>query len=379
MRDYSYKQRFTTFLTHLLCITILFVLPEVLWSLSSPLKPIHLWAYAKALVYILIFYVNYYVIIEQSLGKSHKILRFLGYNLLLVIAALLILYIIWRYWGDQLHIPGKKMGHKNKVHPEYVYLARWVSSLLRDAVMIILTVSLAVALRIGDKWMLLSQQKKDLISAQREEELKNLKSQLNPHFLFNTLNSIYALIAISPTKAQDAVHELSRLLRYVLYDSPESVTVNQELGFIDNYVKLMMLRLKPTLNISVTLDPGNSGDKTIAPLLFITIIENVFKHGIHNNPDDKITISIVACDDMITCRTSNRYSPDIDQKDISAGGIGMQNLRRRLQLLYGDRATLKVNVTDTTYDVDLSIPLGHTNSPHSSETIDTNTDKTLKP
>lgn len=374
MRDYSHKQQFTTFLTHLLCITILFVLPEVLWGLSSPLKPVHIWAYAKALVYIFIFYVNYYYIIERSIDKPHKVLRFLGYNLLVVLAALLILYLIWRYWGDQLHIPGKKIPKRLQNQPEYVRIARWTSSLLRDVVMIVFTVGLAVALRLGDKWKQLSQQKKDLISAQREEELKNLKSQLNPHFLFNTLNSIYALIAISPTKAQDAVHELSRLLRYVLYDTPTSVTVRQEIDFINNYVKLMRLRLKPTLDITVNLDAGNYANSTIAPLLFITVIENVFKHGIHNSPEDKIEIDIIAGDGMIRCHTSNTMAEDGHEK-ASDGGIGMQNLRRRLQLLYGDRATFDISATSKTYCVDLTIPLDHVNSQHTTDNLLTTTHK----
>lgn len=374
MLDFSYKQQLTTFLTHLLCITILFVLPEVLWGLSSPLKPVHIWAYAKALVYILIFYVNYYYIIERCIDKQHKVLRFLGYNLLVVLAALLILYLIWRYWGDQFHIPGKKMSKRLQQQPEYVRMARWASSLLRDVVMIVFTVGLAVALRLGDKWKQLSQQKKDLISAQREEELKNLKSQLNPHFLFNTLNSIYALIAISPPKAQDAVHELSRLLRYVLYDSPKSVTVRQELDFINNYVKLMRLRLKPTLDITVNLDAGDCANCTIAPLLFITIIENVFKHGIHNSPDDKIVIDIIAEHGFIKCHTSNTRSTEREHNDASQGGIGMQNLRRRLQLLYGDRATFIITATSATYQVDMTIPLEQTDSDNLPEHISTTKD-----
>ncbi len=358
MRDIGYKQKLTTFLTHLLCITIIFVLPELLWSLSFPSKPIHLWVYAKALVYIIIFYVNYYVIIERSIDRSHSVLRFLGQNLLLLLIALLILYLIWRFWGDQLGVPWKKFGKKHHNHSEYVYIVRWTSVFLRDLVMIVLTIGLAAALRLSDKWMLLRQQKKDLISAQREEELKNLKSQLNPHFLFNTLNSIYALIAISPTKAQDAVHELSRLLRYVLYDSPTSVTIKQEVDFIDNYVKLMRLRLNPSLDINVAIDVIGYENCNIAPLLFITPIENVFKHGIHNNPDDKIDISITAADGMIKCHTSNTILPPDNRPPMSSvGGIGMQNLRRRLQLLYGDKAILAINITDSHYVVDLSIPI----------------------
>lgn len=357
MRDIGYKQKLTKFFTHLLCITILFVLPELLWSLSFPSKPIHLWVYAKALVYILVFYVNYYVIIEKSIDRPHSVLRFLGQNLLLLLAALFILYLIWRLWGDHLGNPWKKIGRKGNQNSEIVYIARWTSIFLRDLVMIVLTIGLAAALRLSDKWMLLSEQKKDLISAQREEELKNLKSQLNPHFLFNTLNSIYALIAISPTKAQDAVHELSRLLRYVLYDSPTAVTLKQETDFIDNYVKLMRLRLSKSLDISMVIDIKDYENSLIAPLLFITLIENVFKHGVHNLPDDKIIISIKAENGRIICRTLNTIPPDHENKPSEAGGIGMQNLRRRLQLLYGDRANLLIKITDNLYEVTLTIPI----------------------
>lgn len=358
MRDIGYKQQLTTFLKHLLCITILFVLPELLWSLSFPSRPIHLWVYAKALVYIIIFYVNYYVIIERSIDRPHSVLRFLGQNLLLLLVSLLILYLIWRFFGDQIGNPWKKMGRKHHDHSELVYIVRWTSVLLRDLVMIVLTIGLAAALRLSDKWTLISQQKKDMISSQREVELKNLKSQLNPHFLFNTLNSIYALIAISPAKAQDAVHELSRLLRYVLYDSPTSVTVKQEIDFIDNYVKLMRLRLSPSLDIHVDLNVTGWENYRIAPLLFITLIENVFKHGVHNVPEDKIVISIKAAEGVIKCHVSNTILPDTPSTSRSTtGGIGMHNLRRRLQLLYGDRATLCINVTDTLYTVDLDIPL----------------------
>lgn len=356
MRDIGNKQRLTKFFTHLLVITIIFVLPELLWSLSFPTKPIHPWVYAKALVYILVFYVNYYVIIEKSIGRCHSVLRFVWQNLLLLFAALLVLYLIWRFWGDHIGNPWKIKKKHN--HSELVYMVRWTSVFLRDLVMIVLTIGLAAALRLSDKWMLLSEQKKELISAQREEELKNLKSQLNPHFLFNTLNSIYALIAISPDKAQDAVHELSRLLRYVLYDSPTAVTLKQETDFIDNYVKLMRLRLSPSVDIKVDLDVSGFERSMIAPLLFITPIENVFKHGVHNAPYDKLLISIKVQDNMIICRTLNTIHSDCDDKPSEAGGIGMQNLRRRLQLLYGDRANLSINISDSQYEVNLKIPLG---------------------
>ncbi len=126
-----------------------------------------------------------------------------------------------------------------------------------------------------------------------EAELKNLKNQLNPHFLLNTLNNIYALIAFNCDKAQEAVQELSKLLRHVLYDNQQTfVPLEKELDFIRNYVALMRIRLPQQVEISLHLetDPGSS--LLIAPLLFISLIENAFKHGISPTAHSFISIAI---------------------------------------------------------------------------------------
>lgn len=357
MSEILTRQRITTFFAHLLCISILFILPEVLSSLSFPKHSLRPWAYAKAVIYIAVFYLNYYLIIEKSLDKPKHVLRFVAYNLIVIAAALTLIYLIWRF---KPLLGGKpfKMRHP---HPtEDFYISRWLSFMTRDLVMIILVIGLATALRLGDKWLMLARKQKDLISAQHEEELKNLKNQLNPHFLFNTLNSIYALIAISPDKAQEAVHKLSRLLRFVLYDSPTSVPLKQELDFITNYVSLMRLRLNPAIKIDLKLEAGDCENTKIPPLLFITLIENVFKHGIHT-PEIPLIIHISVTDSCVTCVTSNGYiSQDtaiLKHSADTTGGIGMNNLRRRLHLIYGSEANLDVRVTDRLYNVRLSLPL----------------------
>ena len=358
MSEILTRQRITTFLTHLLCITILFILPEVLTSLSSPAHPLRLWVYAKALVYIAVFYINYYWIIEKSLDKPHRVVRFVASNLLLIIVAMILIYLVWRF---REFLGGKAPKTKHLHLSEGIYIAKWVSIMSRDLVMVILVIGLATALRLGDKWLMLDRKQRDLISAQHEEELKNLKSQLNPHFLFNTLNSIYALIAISPEKAQEAVHKLSRLLRFVLYDNPTSVSIKQEFGFITNYISLMRLRLNSAIKLDVRLDIDSNGrqDMRVAPLLFITLIENVFKHGIHT-PEIPLTIHIRADGNRIECHTSNGHIPSDKNREHNtstpSGGIGMVNLRRRLHLIYGQAAELKVTTADGLYQVWLSIP-----------------------
>ncbi len=356
MSEILTRQRTTTFLTHLLCITILFILPEVLTTLSSPTHPLRVWVYAKAVIYIIVFYANYCWIIEKSLDKPHRVLRFVAYNFLLIIIAMTLIYLIWRF---KAYLGGRPPKINNPHPTEGFYIARWVGIMSRDLVMIILVIGLATAMRLGDKWLMLDRKQKDLISAQHEEELKSLKSQLNPHFLFNTLNSIYALIAISPEKAQEAVHELSRLLRFILYDSPTSVALKQEFDFITNYISLMRLRLNPSIRLDVRLTNESNREIRVAPLLFITLIENVFKHGIHT-PEVPLQIHITATDGRIECFTSNGRLPDEKKLPLNvssgSGGIGMANLRRRLMLIYGSAAELKVSVTDTLYQVRLTIP-----------------------
>ena len=126
-----------------------------------------------------------------------------------------------------------------------------------------------------------------------EAELQNLKSQLNPHFLFNTLNNIYSLIAFSPEKAQEAVHDLSRLLRYVLYESSQPfVSLEKDFDFLRNYVELMRIRLPKHVELKTNIVASSPGT-LIAPLLFISLVENAFKHGVSNNkPSFIIWISI---------------------------------------------------------------------------------------
>lgn len=127
-----------------------------------------------------------------------------------------------------------------------------------------------------------------------EAELKNLKNQLNPHFLFNTLNNIYSLIAISPERAQSAVLELSKLLRYVLYENTQPyVPMEKELEFNHNYIELMRLRLARHVQVDVNIPTGLCRGYKIAPLLFITLIENAFKHGTSASTRSFVKINMV--------------------------------------------------------------------------------------
>lgn len=343
------------FISHLIVISMLFLLPEFImgYALAASGKPQfsgpqwHM--YAKSLIFIAAFYIEYYCVIGHTLTPKVRLWRFLCYNLLLFIAALGVSYIIWYYFSYLPRIA--ECATRPLRNPEKF---RWmfVSSMVRDGVMVILTIGLAVAMRLSDHWSDLERQRRDIAAEQKASELRNLKSQLNPHFLFNTLNSIYALIEISPAEAQTAVHELSQMLRYMLYETPSHVTLGQETDFTRNYISLMELRMAPGI-IELRIDIDDMADAPIAPLLFIALIENAFKHGNTGTATDRISIEISARDGIITCRTHNRF----DSKTIvdRQGGIGIANLRRRLQLIYGTNASLTTTTDGDYYNASLVI------------------------
>lgn len=135
------------------------------------------------------------------------------------------------------------------------------------------------AIKMTGSWYQMESSRRELEKSRAEAELQNLKSQLNPHFLFNTLNNIYSLIAFSPERAQEAMHDLSRLLRYVLYDSSQPmVPLEKELDFIRNYVELMRIRLPE--HVKLTTDISAATPETqVAPLLFISLIEKLSSMG----------------------------------------------------------------------------------------------------
>ncbi|MDE5785583.1 MAG: histidine kinase [Duncaniella sp.] len=338
------RNKVLTFLTHLLVISILFVLPEVLFSLATPWKKVHPEFFVKAFAFVAVFYVEYYVILRRVPSRSRQWGRFALWNVALIVGVLALLI----FMESVYHRPIRNHEHQS-------FISRTTLMMTRDTVMIVLTIGLAVAMKLGEQWRDLETRRRELVDSQRADELAHLKNQLNPHFLFNTLNSIYALIAIAPDKAQGAVHELSRMLRYMLYESQASVPLQREIDFVRNYLELMKLRLSPSLPLEVTLDAGDSADKPVAPLIFITLVENVFKHGDTSAPYKPVMISLTASGGVVHCVTSNAVSPRASAS--GEGGIGLSNLTRRLSLLYGHRASLTTSVSDGRFIASLSIDL----------------------
>lgn len=346
------RRRFANVLVHLLFIVIIFVLPELVMAIAMPHRRGFVFYpgfYVKTLILIGIFYLNYFVIIDRTIGRTsnRRIWSFILINLVLIIAGLFLSDVISNWLST---MPPRRHSRSGTN-----YFLKYTSFLLRDAVTMLLVIGLSVALRLSAKWRDLERSNQDLISAQRTIELANLKSQLNPHFLFNTLNTIYALVDISPDDAKKAVHRLSALLRYMLYEDVKNVALRRETDFITDYVDLMKLRIADR-EIKVDIDLGDNGDREIPPLLFIPLVENAFKYGISAPDNVPVEIAIKARDKVLTCTTSNSFIPGT-KADKEASGIGLSNLRRRLALIYGQNATLRITCRDNIYRTKLTVLL----------------------
>ena len=189
-----------------------------------------------------------------------------------------------------------------------------------------------------------------------EQQLQYLKYQINPHFFMNTLNNIHALVDIDPEKAKDTILELSKMMRFVLYEGDKhGVPLSREFDFIRHYMTLMKLRFTNRVRITADL-PEEAPDCQIPPLMLITFIENAFKHGISYQRDSYIDVKaeIVEAGKRLhfTCRNSKAEKPNQEK-----GGVGLANVKQRLNLLYDNRYTLNILDEADTYNVELTIPL----------------------
>lgn len=189
-----------------------------------------------------------------------------------------------------------------------------------------------------------------------ERQLQYLKYQVNPHFFMNTLNNIHALVDIDPERAKTSIVELSKLMRYVLYEGNNKLTsLSREVQFLRNYVQLMSMRY--TGNVSICLDvPEVLPDSMLPPLLLVIFVENAFKHGISYRTKSFVEISLQPHGDrlLFSCRNSR---PEIKHDENMKGGVGLSNVRRRLDLLFPDNYTLDIKEQEDTYTVHLDIPL----------------------
>ena len=306
--------------------------------------------------FIAVFYINYFYLIDKFLfTRRTKEFILINFFLIIVLASLM-------HFAHELLFSLNFSGHPHmggKEHPPINMRRHGPSSLkfiISNMFSLILVAGLSVAIKMSMHWVQIDNERKELEKAKTEAELQNLKNQINPHFLLNTLNNIYALINFNPQQAQQAVQDLSKLLRYILYDNNQTfVPLSQEVEFMQNYINLMRIRLPENVELTTDFELLPDSNINIAPLIFISLIENAFKHGISADKPSFIHIQLIEnTEGLLRFTCENSYFPK-SKSDKSGKGIGLQQLQKRLDLLYPNRYIWQKEIVNNVYSTLLII------------------------
>lgn len=284
-----------------------------------------------------VFYTNYLWLVPRYY-IAHEERFYWIFNMIMI----LVLAVLMQLWMHLLH---PLFPDDGRPHPEPSFLKQLLF-VARNIFNLSVVLFIATSMEISSRWHQMEDERIEMEAARKEAELANLRSQINPHFLLNTLNNIYALTAFDTEKAQKAIMELSKMLRHMLYDNQQNmVNLKEEIQFIGNYVNLMKLRLPQNVEVRFHSNYPEPCNIQVAPLIFISLVENAFKHGVSPTEKSFIDINIGAEKDLLTCEIKNSNYPKT-QQDRSGHGIGLQQVERRLNLSYPQRHTWKKGITD---------------------------------
>lgn len=219
----------------------------------------------------------------------------------------------------------------------------------------VLVIGFDTGLRTGLRGINIENEKVKLEKESVASQLVLLRNQVSPHFLMNTLNNIHSLVDINSEEAKEAIIRLSKMMRYLLYETEtEKTTLKKEIEFLESYIKLMKLRFNDRVKIVLNL-PAVIPERTIPPFLFTSLIENAFKHGVSYREESFIDIDLMTDDERLILIIKNSKNETGSDKDFS--GIGIENTRKRLHLLYGTNYQLDIIDNKDLFTVNLSIPL----------------------
>lgn len=341
------------FLQLMVCVVLLLIVPCITLLLT------HKYFDAKVIFNILIgglipcyvtYFLNYYVLVPLLLFKGKK-LYFFGANIASIL--LVNLHILIGYIHSYNY-----MSSPDSQYSQYASFA-WYGMATGYFLLLLFNVaaaSVAFAIRTKIRNREIKEQLSDEKQRHTEAELHWLKNQLNPHFLFNTLNNISSLAQIDIDLTQDSIARLSDLLRYAMYETEKpTVPLEKEVEFMRNYIALMELRCNDKTTVTTSFEVSDPSAQ-ITPLLLISFIENAFKHGISSNRPSFINVSLHEENNRLTFICDNSNFPK-DETDHSGKGIGLSNMKRRLELLYPGRYELHQSLENDIYHISLNIKL----------------------
>jgi hypothetical protein len=315
------------------------------------------------LIYALIFYINFILLIPYLLFRRKYLLYVITSLILLFAGSIAKDYTLQQHHRkfrpemfERPSLPPDRPTFKTDKRPPFPEFRprREDRFFMFYGLLLVYTISLSI--RVIKKWQDDEKHKSAVEKEKIATELSYLKQQVNPHFLFNTLNSIYSLTIGTSSKAASIILKLSSILRYMLYETENrKVKLTEEINIIKDYIELQRLRLTEKVNVKFEL-VGETDHYSIPPLLLIPLIENAFKHGVDNINDSFIEIKIAVADDQLEVIVRNRIVK-ISSDLFRNGGIGIKNIRRRLDLLYGNKYEFETDDKDGIFSVKLKLQL----------------------
>ena len=352
-------------------IELLIHLAVWVYLLSTPFifahrnETLHWQQYVQSMVVpmmlCVVFYVNYLMFVPRYF-MQHRNKSFIVSNVLLIAGCTTCIVLFMHYIAPLLHEsliqsgafdnmpsppkpphghhagppPGKPMKGFPFGTPKLpIEGAKIVMLTIRDAFGLICAAAVALGIRLSASWREDEKKRKEVQLQLADAALKNLKTQTSPHFLLNTLNNIYSLTAFDTEKAQYAISELSKMLRYQLYESDtEKVLLRKEADFLSHYIALMRLRISDKVQITTHIDIAADDSIVIAPHVLISLVENAFKHGISAAEPSFIDIKLDADLERIVFECTNSNFPQRAESDKTQGGIGLHQVEQRLNLVY---------------------------------------------
>ena len=321
---------------------VLFCLPYLLsFGQEQIFKNVVRHNWIPLFIYVILFYLNYLLLVDKFLF-SKKTGQFVFINVTVIALFIFLRHQINTQLFDMKIPEGVKTGPPFKLIIYFQTLSSMVP------------IMFSIAIKTTERWVKAETERKEAVNVQLQSELQFLSYQLQPHFFFNSLNNIYSLVDISPEKAKSTIHSLSKLMRYLLYETNmEKVPLGKEIEFMNKFIELMQLRLPENVKINTNF-PDDNLQLMISPLLFVSLIENAFKHGISASEGGEISIIMRTEESQVNFHISNKNYPKT-ASDKSGSGIGIKNLKQRLELLYPGKYNYTTQIINEQYSVNLEI------------------------
>ena len=326
-------------LTHIASWAVVFIMPALIFiSEGNQRFEEALYRSLASLPFLmLLFYLCYFWLIDRLWFKKQ-------YIFFILVAVALILCMSYSKYELFSYFELHKSKHKMPPFHAFVYF---------DFLSNLLPVVFAMAIRYAQRNFSLEIAQKEVKAQKLQADLTQLKYQLQPHFFFNALNNIYSLIAFDPQKAQESVHSLSKLMRHFMQNSDQKqISLVEEVDFLQQYISLMQLRLTDKTTVQVDF-PKQVPQLTIAPLLFISLVENAFKHGVSATAATTLSFRLKVEGNTVIFRSENTKIPT--QESLYSSGIGIDNLKKRLTLLYPEKHQYTIEEKEGKYMAQLTI------------------------